>query len=54
VGITKKTWFNAYMKLDDDDSIVDCSRELGKSTLPTELVNGDLPQQVKDLERFVC
>jgi hypothetical protein len=42
------------MKLDDDDSIVNCFRELGKSALPTELVNGDLPLQVKDLERFVC
>ena len=54
VGITKKTWVSAYMKLDDDDSIVNCFRELGKSALPTELVNGDLPPQVKDLERFVC
>lgn len=54
VGITKKTWVNAYMKLDDDDSIVDSFLQLGKSALPTELVNGDLPPQVKDLERFVC
>jgi len=54
VGITKKTWVSAYMKLDDDDSIVNCFRELGQGALPTELVNGDLPPQVKDLERFVC
>src|SRR5690242_11984278 len=34
--------------------IVNYFRELGKSGLPTELVNGDLPPQVKALERFVC
>jgi hypothetical protein len=35
VGITKKTWVSAYMKLDEDSSIVNCFRELGKSALPT-------------------
>ena len=54
MGITKKTWVNAYMKLDEDDSIVNCFRELGKNRLPTELVNGNLPSHVKALERFVC
>jgi len=50
VGITKKTWVSAYMKLDEDDSIVNYFLELGKGYLPTELVNGKLPPQVKDLE----
>ena len=54
VGISKKTWVSAYMKLDDDDPIVNCFRELGNGDLPTELLNGDLPPQVKNLERFVC
>ena len=36
------------MKLDDDYFIVNFFRELGISALPTELVNGDLPLQVKD------
>ena len=29
-------------------------RELGKSALPTKLMNGDLPPHINDLERFVC
>ena len=45
MGITKKTWVGAYMKLDESDSVVTCFRQL---------VDGDLPPQVKDLERFVC
>lgn len=54
VGITKKTWVGAYMKLDESDSVVTCFRQLGDGAIPTELVDGDLPPQVKDLERFVC
>ena len=29
-------------------------RELGEGPIPTELVKGELPPQVKDLEQFVC
>ena len=54
VGVTKKTWVNAYLKLHENDPIVTCFRELGDAFLPPELVDGDLPQQVKGLERFVC
>ena len=50
MGITNKTLVSAYMKLDDDDSIVNCFRELGISALPTELVNDDLLPQVKNLQ----
>ena len=41
-------------KLHENDPIVTCFRELGDAFLPPELVDGDLPQQVKGLERFVC
>lgn len=54
VGITKKTWIGAYMELDEDDSSINCFRELGESPVPTELVDDELPTQVKDLEQFVC
>jgi len=54
VGISKKTWVGAYMKLDESDPIVTCLRQLGDGIIPTELVDDDLPPQIKDLERFVC
>lgn len=54
VGITKKTWVGAYMKLDEDGPAINCFRELGEGPSPTKLVNGELPPQVKGLEQFVC
>lgn len=54
VGITKKSWVNAYLQLDNEDSVTDCFRELGEGVLPTCLVNGELPPQIKSLENFVC
>ena len=55
VGISKKTWADAYLSLKDDDPIIDCFRKLGKGALSsTELVSGGLPPEVKPLETFVC
>ena len=54
VGISKKTWINAYLKLDADDQVISCFKELGERCIPAELVSGELPEQVKPLERFVC
>ena len=54
VGITKKRWVSSYMKLDEDDPVINCFRKLGEGPVPMELVNGVLPPQVKGLERFVC
>ena len=54
VGITKKTWIGAYLKLSEDDPAIKCFRELGESTTPNELVNGELPLKVRGLEAFVC
>jgi len=50
VGITKKTWAGAFMKLDGYDPVIDCFRQLGEDVIPTKLVNGQLPTQVKGLE----
>ena len=54
VGISKKTWVSAYMKLDENDPIITCFRQLGESIIPMELVDDELPPKVKDLEKFVC
>jgi len=31
IGITKKTWIDAYLKLDNDDQAIRCFRELGRA-----------------------
>ena len=54
VGITKKTWVKAYMALDDNHPAIDCFRKLGAGLIQNQLANGELPTQVKDLEKFVC
>lgn len=48
--ITKKSWLDVHRKLDRDDHAIICFRELGVGPILTELVNGDLPPQVKGLE----
>ena len=40
--------------LNDDDQAICCFKELGKYPIPAELDSGELPAQVKALERFVC
>ncbi|KAG0719847.1 hypothetical protein GWK47_049648 [Chionoecetes opilio] len=54
IGISKKSWVDAYLKLDDDDPAIDCFKALGCISIPAELVNDELPTQVKALETFVC
>ena len=54
IGITKKTWIDAYLKLDDGDPAITCLKELGERCIPAELDNGELLAQVKALEPFVC
>ena len=54
VGITKKSWVKVYMALDDDHPAVDCFRELGEGLIQNKLANGELPTEVKELEKFVC
>lgn len=54
IGISKKSWIQAYLKLDDDDPVIECFKALGCISIPAELVNDELPTQVKALETFVC
>lgn len=54
IGISKKTWVDAYMKLEDNDPVIDFFRNLGEANIPTELINDELPPQCKSLEEFVC
>jgi hypothetical protein len=54
VGLSKKTWSDAYLRLAEDDPAVDCFKALGEGPFPSELVNGELPPLFKALERFVC
>ena len=53
VGITKKTWANAYLKLDDNDLAIQCFKELGEGSIQSELINDELPIKVKALEHFI-
>ena len=54
VGISNKTWVGAYMKLEEDDPAINCFRVLGDGPIPSVLVNGELPPQVKGLEQLIC
>ena len=54
VGISKKTWVNAYLNLGEDDPAVHCFRQLGEGLVPDGLVDGELPSMLKPLEKFVC
>jgi len=48
VGITKKTWVPAYLKLPDDDPVIKCFGEL------SDLLGTEFPERLKPLEKFVC
>ena len=54
VWITKKSWADAYMTLDEDDPAIDCFQNLGTVLIPTQLSNGELPLQIENLESVVC
>lgn len=54
MDITKKTWVGAHVALDENDPSINCFRELGEGPTSTELVDDELPTQVKDLEQFLC
>ena len=54
IGVSKKRWVNTYLSLDENDPIVKCLSDLGESPVPCQLVDDDLPPQLKSLERLVC
>src|SRR5437867_10916795 len=41
VGITKRTWIDAYRKLDEEDHAVNCFRKLGGGPILTEMFDGE-------------
>ena len=45
VGITKKRWVDAYMKLPIDDQAIKCFQELGNHQHLSEMVGEDLPAE---------
>ena len=54
VGITKNTWADAIMALDEDEPALDCLRTLVQPLIPTQLTHGLLPPQIENMESFVC
>ncbi len=54
VGITKKTWINAFLQLDNRDHVITCMQNLGTRPVTHHLINYNLPDEVRDLEQFVC
>jgi len=42
------------MKLDEDDTAISYFQELCQGCIQDDLINGELPPQVKALEQFVC
>ena len=54
VGITKKTWVDAYMALDEDDPAIDCFQNFSTTLISTQLTHGELLPQMENLESFVC
>ena len=55
VGISKKTWAEAYLELDDSCEIVKAFKNLGEKIISSELVGGEeLPHEIRPLETFTC
>lgn len=55
VGISKKTWITSYLNLPDNDPIISVFQLLGNGVLANhELMDGELPEEVQPLERFIC
>ena len=53
-GITNQDRAKPYRALDDEHPAIDCFRELGEGLIQTQLAKGELPTQVKELEKSVC
>lgn len=55
VGISKKTWINAYLALPNDDPAIQAFIHLGSLNSAELLYNEDqLPHHAQSLEKFVC
>ena len=55
VGISKKSWITSHLSLPNDDPVVSAFQLLGEGVLTNhELVDGELPEEVRPIEKFVC
>ena len=54
VGISKKSWINAYERLRNQDLALSFFVNLGEQLIPTQLENGALPAAAQPVEAFVC
>ncbi len=55
VGVSKKSWISKYLGLEKINPIINTFRMLGSASLSSKcLVDGELPEDVRPLENFVC
>ena len=54
VEITKNTWANAHMALDEDDPAIHCFQNLVTALIPTQLTHGELLSQTENYMSVVC
>ena len=55
VGITKKTWTDAYLSLDDESDVVKAFCSLGEGIIPENITEYSIiPEVLKPLDQFVC
>ncbi len=59
VGITKKTWVNAFLSLDDKDPVIETFSCLGEGPISTQFTAESdampiMPAHLEPLETFVC
>jgi hypothetical protein len=54
VGISKKTWINAYKNLGEEDPALQCFINLGNGPIHASLINDELPPEISPLEQFTC
>ena len=55
VGISKKTWTETFLSLENNDDIIACFSALGTIDLSqATLQDGELPTHLKSIEIFVC
>ena len=52
MGISKRAWISAYLKLPEDDPAVNIFSSFGHHIIPSEMENDALPQPVDALETF--
>ena len=54
VWITKKTWANANIALDEDDPAIHCFQNLVTPFIPTQVTHGELLPQIENYMSVVC